>query len=555
MREVSLRPGCRVVTPTVPIARTHAGPSAQGQPAVARPTGDLPLAQACCDRWADGAGRPALLCPRPDGSADAVSFDALRATSSRLAHVLRAQGVGRRDRVAILLPQGAETVVALLAAWRIGATAVPLARMLDGPALAFRLQHAGAVALVTDDAGLAATAVLRPVLQALRLLLCTDGARAGALSFWEEVGRAADGSLDEAIAPEDPALILYTAGPAGQVRGVLHAHRALHGQLPGVAAQHGGFPREGDRMWTPTDWAWRSGLFDALLPALWHGVAVLAAPMPRFDAVRALGLMARHGVRNAVLPVATLRALRGSGLPVPDGMRLRSIATSGETPERALGAWAEATLGAALRHGHGVAECNLVLTGCEGALPSGRPVPGHALAVIGQGGETLPAWETGRLAVKRDHPGVFLGYWDDPQGSARMLDGDWMPTGDLATMAEDGAVLLPEADADAVAPPGAGDGMGPDDVEHCLRRHPAVALAAVIGPADALAGEDATAIIVPRGDATPGPALAEELRDFMRASLFGHRYPRRVAFAKVLPRAPEGRGALGSAVGLGAQRG
>jgi acetyl-CoA synthetase len=545
------RKGCRAVTRPVPDAPALAAPFREPP----RLIGALPLAAACCDRWADGTARPALFSPRPDGGAEAVSFDALRATSSRLAHVLRAQGVGRGDRVAILLPQGAETVVALLAAWRIGAIAVPLARMLDGPALVFRLQHAGAVALVTDDAGLAATAVLRPVLPALRLLLCTDGARAGALSFWEEAGRAADGPLDEAIAPEDPALILYTAGPAGQVRGVVHAHRAVEGQLPGVAAQHGGFPREGDRVWTPTDWAWRSGLFDALLPALWHGVAVLAAPMARFDAARALGLMAAHGVRNAVLPVATLRTLRAAGLPAPEGVRLRSIATSGEAPDHALGAWAEATLGAALRHAHGVAECNLVLTGCEGALPSGRPVPGHELAVIGQDGVTLPAWETGRLAVKRDHPGVFLGYWDDPQGSARMLDGPWMPTGDVAAMAEDGAVLLPETDADALAPPGSGDGMGPDDVEHCLRRHPAVALAAVIGPADALASEDATAIIVPRGDATPGPALAEELRDFMRASLFGHRYPRRVAFAKVLPRAPESRGALGSAVGLGAQRG
>ena len=70
-----------------------------------------------------------------------------------------------------------------------------------------------------------------------------------------------------------------------------------------------------------------------------------------------------------------------------------------------------------------------------------------------------------------------------------------------------------------------------------------------------MAGESTTAVIVPRGDAMPGPALAEELRDFMRSSLPGHRTPCRVAFAKALPRAPEARGALGSAVGMGAQRG
>lgn len=275
--------------------------------------------------------------------------------------------------------------------------------------------------------------------------------------------------------------------------------------------------------------------------------------MPRFDPGHTSELMARHGVRNAALPAAALRALRDAGPPADPVPRLRSIATSGEPSDVALRDWSEAALGATLRHAHGTAECNLVLTGCEGALPAGRVVPGHAVAVLDVQGRPLPARQIGRLAVRRRHPGLFLGYWRDAAATARMPAGPWMPTGDIATMAEDGTVPLPAWDGGA--PGGSGDGMGPDDVEHCLRRHPAVALAAVVGPADALANEDTTAIVVPRAGASPGPDLAHELRDFMRAGLFGHRYPRRVAFVKALPRAgAQVVQALGTAIGLGALR-
>jgi acetyl-CoA synthetase len=502
----------------------------------------MTLAEACCDRWADGSARPALVCAHPDGRVEEVSFDALHATSCRVARVFAARGIARRDRVAILLPQGPDAVVALLAAWRIGAIAVPLPRMLDAGALAHRLDHAGAVALVTDDAGLAAAATLRPRLPALRVVLGTEGARQDVLSFWEEAGRAPPGAPAVPPRPGDPAVLLYTAAP---VRGVLHAHRALASQLAAIEQQHGGFPREGDLVWTPMDWAWRGGLFDALLPALCQGVPVLAAPMPRFDAQRAVALMARHGVRNAVLPAAALRALRSAGLQEAGALRLRSLATRGAPPDAALVTWAEATLGVAPRHAHGLGECNLLLAGGPGPL---RVVPGQEVAVVGTDGAPLPRGQAGRLAVRRARQGAFLGYWKDAGAGGR-----WLPTGLRATIAADGAVLLPADDLAALA--AANEGVGPEDVEHCLRRHPAVALAAVVGPADAMSGENATAIVVPRTDASPGPALAEELRDFMRRWLPGHRTPRRIAFAMALPRAPEGRAALGSTVGLGAQRG
>lgn len=528
--------------------------AAPADPAVlsTRAPGTLGLAEACCDRWADGTGRLALIRPRRDATAEAVSFDALHDTSCRIAQVMRGRGIGRGDRVAILLPQGPEAVIALLAAWRIGAIAVPLARMLDGPALAFRLNHAGVAAFVTDAAGLAATQALRPALPALRMVLGTEGAQDGALCFWAEAGRAPRGAPDAAIAPGDPALILYTAGALGQARGVLHAHRALAGQLPGVAAQHGGFPLAGDRVWTPMDWAWRSGMFDALLPALCQGVPVLAAPLPRFAADQALELMSRHGVRNAVLPATALPALRDALAGMAAAPPLRSIATCGAPPDPAVAAWLAQRLGARLRHGHGTAECHLVLLGGAGPAAAGRAVPGQTLAVVDAAGRPVPDGQAGLLAVRRGHPAEFLGYWKGARGVA----GPWLPTGDRATRRADGAIVL-----EGAVPGASGDGMGPEDVEHCLRRHPAVALAAVVGPADALAaegdlgGEDATAIIVPHRDATPGPDLAEELRAFMRLGMAGHRYPRRVAFAKALPRAPEGRAALGSAVGLGGRRG
>jgi acetyl-CoA synthetase len=540
MTRCGLAPARDPATTDVPAAQASAAP----RPPARALRGDQPpaaLAQACCDRWADGTGRPALICPHPDGRVEEVSFDALHATSCRVAQVFAAHGIARRDRVAILLPQGPEAVVALLAAWRIGAIAVPLPRMLDAEALAHRMGHAGVAALVTDDAGLAATASLRLAPAPPRLVLGTEGARPGVLSFWEEAGRAPAGDPAVALRPDDPALILYGGTP---LRGVLHAHRALAGQQAAIDHLHGGFPQAGDRVWTPLDWAMRAGLFDALLPALGHGVPVVVAAMPRFDAPRALALMARHGVRNLVLPATALRALRGAGPRAAAGVALRSLVTCGAPADPSLLAWAGAQLGAAPRHAHGVAACNLLLAGAPGAL---RAVPGHAVAVLDDAGVPLPAGRPGRLAVARAHPGTCLGHWRDAP-----LRGRWVPTGIAATLDADGTVRLPRDGAAALAE--AEEATGPEHVEHCLRRHPAVALAAVVGPVE-MAAEPATAIVVPRGDACPGPALAEELRDFMRHCLPGQRIPQRVAFAAALPHAREGGAALGGAVGLGAQRG
>src|SRR3954470_899814 len=130
----------------------------------------------CCDRWADGSGRPALLHLHADRRGGRISFDAPKTESNRLANVLRAHGIARGDRVGVLLPQVPEAAVAHLAIYKLGAIAVPLFQLFQEQALEFRLRDSGTAALVTDAVGLAKADGIRATLPDLRLVLNTDGA-------------------------------------------------------------------------------------------------------------------------------------------------------------------------------------------------------------------------------------------------------------------------------------------------------------------------------------------------------------------------------------------
>src|SRR6202008_4086099 len=141
-----------------------------------------------CDRWAEKEpGRLAILHARPDGRDEQVTYGWLRETSNRLANVLRAQGIARGDRVAILLPQSPEVVAIHIAIYKLGAIALPLAALFGTDAVAYRLQKAGAKALITNAPGIAKLAEIRRAhadsLAALQLVLSLDGADDSALSF------------------------------------------------------------------------------------------------------------------------------------------------------------------------------------------------------------------------------------------------------------------------------------------------------------------------------------------------------------------------------------
>jgi acetyl-CoA synthetase len=496
------------------------------------------IAAVCCDRWADGSGRIALIHETAGGALERITFDTLRAVSARFGNVLKSHGIAAGDRVAVLLPQGPEAALAHLAVYRIGAIAVPLFQLFGPDALEYRLRDSAAAAIVTDDSGCAALSALRDRLPDLRTILNANGARTGALSLWQEAERAGESCPVVDSAPDDPALIIYTSGTTGSPKGALLPHRALIGHLPGVEMPQEMFPQPGDLFWTPADWAWIGGLLDVLLPSLFHGVPVLAHRMAKFDPERAFDLMARHGVRNVFLPPTALRIMRRFGAAPHSGHRLRSIGSGGETLGAETLEWGREVFGVTINEFYGQTECNLVVANCAGLMPvkagsMGRPVPGHHVAVIDAAGIPCAPGEEGSIAIRRPDPSMFLCYWNNPEATAAKFQGDWLVTGDLGLADDDGYIRFVARTDDVIT--SAGYRIGPGEVEDCLLRHPSVALAAVVGVPDELRTEQVTAVIVPREGVSANDALAAEIQDFVRKRLAAHLYPRRVVFVASLP--------------------
>jgi acetyl-CoA synthetase len=499
-----------------------------------------------CDRWAAREPeRVALTFVGVDNQARDYSYGELRDWSNRLANLLRALGIARGDRVAVLLPQAPETAVAHIAAYKLGAVAVPLFALFGPEALQYRLANSGAKAAITNRDGAAKLAEIRGSLPELKHVLCVDGEAPGCRDLsaalvdqpatFEPVDTAAD----------DPAVIIYTSGTTGPPKGALHAHRVLLGHLPGVEMSHDLLPQPGDKIWTPADWAWIGGLLDVLLPALHHGVPVVARRFEKFTGEAAFQLIQDFGIRNAFLPPTALKVMRA--VPHPEKrwrLAMRSIASGGETLGAELIEWGRRVFGLTINEFYGQTECNMIASSCARLMPArpgimGRAVPGHRLAVVDDQGSVVPDGTLGNIAVHRPDPVMFLEYWRNPAATAAKFAGDWLLTGDTGVLDAEGWIKFVGRDDDVIT--SAGYRIGPGEIEDCLLGHPAVRLAGVVGKPDPARTEIVKAYIVLKEGRTPSDELAREIQTYVKTRLAAHEYPREIAFVDELPMTTTGK--------------
>jgi len=467
----------------------------------------LNLAHECVDRHA-GRGT-ALRLQRADGGREEHDFATLAAWSARFARLLEREGVGRGDRVAIMLEPSLALYGALFGALRRGAVAVPLFTLFGPDGVALRLDDCRPRLLVVERDAAAWSARL-PGLR----VLAADDSLAGRLAR-----EPAD--YEPSSAADDLAVLQYTSGTTrARPEAVAHTHRAVVTLM--IAALYGVGLERGDRYFCPSSPAWGHGL--------WHGtVAPLALGIPvgayagRFDAGRLLEGLAAFGIDNLAAAPTVYRLIRRSGLAQAHAFRPRKLSYTGEPMDSETFAWIERTWGVRPCGMYGSTEVGVIIADYPGfadhevrAGALGKAVPGREVAVVGAAGQPLPPGTVGEIAVLRK--------------------GAWFPVKDRGSMDADGYFHHAGRSDDAII--SAGYTMSAVEIEDTLLGHPDVQEAAVVGVPDAERGHVPKAFVV---SARRGPAFARELQEFVRARLGRHEYPRLVECVPALPRTPAGK--------------
>lgn len=523
---------------------------------------DFNLAEVCCGRWArETPAAPAILWEHEDGRQARFSYADLQREANRLSQALARLGVQRGDRVAIVMPQRFETAVANVAVHQLGAVAMPLSMLFGPEALEYRLQHSDTRVAIVDESAIDHLLAARRSCPGMEVVLAAGAAQGRGDLDWD-AALARESATFEArrTKADDPAVLIYTSGTTGPPKGALIPHRALLGNLSGFVASQNWFgfegPGQGDQVfWSPADWAWTGGLWDALMPTLYFGRPIVAY-QGRFHPEKAFELMARHRVTHTFLFPTALKAMM-KAVPHPRerfDLALQAIMSAGESVGDAVFAYGQRELGITINEMFGQTEINYVVGNCSLHWPArpgsmGRAYPGHRVAVIDDDGRECPRGTPGDVAVHRrdlhGHPDpvFFLGYWQNEEATRAKFTGDpsdsWCRTGDTAVMDEDGYLWYQGRSDDVFK--AAGYRIGPSEIENCLVKHPAVANAAVVPKPDPERGALVKAYVVLAPGHRGSPELVAQLQQHVKGQLAPYEYPKEIEFIDALPMTTTGK--------------
>jgi len=510
------------------------------------------IAEVCCARWARAT---------PDAIAIRAEHE-----DGQLSNALRRLGVGRGDRVAIVMPQRFETAAAHIALYQLGAVAMPLSMLFGPEALEYRLNDSDAPVAIVDESGIANLLAARAACPQLATVVAVGAAQGqGDIDWAAACARERATFTAVKTSCDDGAVLIYTSGTTGPPKGALVPHRALIGNLSGFVASQNWFPNVDPQgpgskpddavFWSPADWAWTGGLMDALLPTLYFGRPIVGY-QGRFSPETAFALMARHRVTHTFLFPTALKAMM-KAVPRPReryDLALRAIMSAGEAVGDAVFAWCRECLSVPVNEMFGQTEMNYIVGNSHEKWPArpgsmGRPYPGHRVAVIDDDGVECPRGTPGDVALHRrdvhgdPDPVFFLGYWKNDAATRAKFTGDpsnsWCRTGDMAVMDADGYLWYHGRGDDVFK--AAGYRIGPSEIENCLVKHAAVANAAVVPKPDAERGAVVKAYVVlaPGFEGTPG--LVDELQRHVRGRLAPYEYPKEIEFIDALPMTTTGK--------------
>jgi acyl-coenzyme A synthetase/AMP-(fatty) acid ligase len=470
-----------------------------------------------------------------------VSYETLHRQIDAAAAKLPATGIKKGDLVLIAMGNSPEFAVAFLAAVKLGIIPVLVNSSLSAGELESVVEQCRPQAVFTESSRAGAVRELRAAGLFTRVI-CAGAPQEGEIPFDSLLNDPRGGAETADTLAAEPAFIVYTSGTTGKPKGIVHAHRWI--VALGDLNRYRLPPQTDDVVLATGEWSFISALGHNLLFALRNGVAG-AVLSSRATPENVLAAVEKYKV-TVLYSVATVyrRLLAMSDFEKRYHIeRLRCAHSTGEALRDATYNEWKSRVGCELYEHYGVSEYQLVIGHGARYLVKpgsvGRALPGVGAAILDEEFKPVPAGDLGQFAISTADPGLFLGYYKDPERTQAVIRNGWYFTGDLAWQDQDGYFFIAGRRDDCFK--SRGIFISPTEIENALQKHPSIVEAAVVADPDAEIGNRIRAVVVLNPAAQPSEELDRSIRATLRRQLAPFKIPHQIEFADSLPKSAIGK--------------
>lgn len=487
----------------------------------------------------------ALVWCNVDGEEHVFTFSDIKKYSNKMANVFKNAGIGRGDRVMLVLKRHYEYWFAAIALHKLGAVMIPATHMLTVNDFVYRIKASGLCAVVCTSQN-EVPEKIRAALEKSGVnakLFCVQARPHGFENLTELTEKASDELERIETLATDPMMLYFTSGTTGYPKGVIHDHTYPLAHI--VTAKYWHQAQDGGLHFTVAETGWAKASWGKLYGQWLVGSAVMVYDFDNFDPKQLTTVINRYGVTSFCAPPTVYRYLVRKG--IPDMPTLKHASTAGEMLAPEVFRKFTKSTGLPLCEGYGQTETTLLMANFKGREPiegsMGTVSPMYHIELYDKYGKPVSQGEIGEVVIvppeNGKQPGIFTGYLDNREQFDYVWRGGVYHTGDAAYVDENGLYWFHGRFDDIIKT--GGFRVGPYEVENVLMEHPAVVECSVIGVPDTLRGQAIKAVVVLGAGYTPSRELELEIKDFCNQKLAEYKWIRIVEFADEMPKTISGK--------------
>lgn len=490
----------------------------------------------------------ALLHLDADKNERRFTYRDLKTASNRCVNYFRSLGIGRGDKVMLVLKRHYQFWFAMIALHKLGAVAIPATSQLKEHDFTYRFDAAGvdAILATADDGVPACVDSAAASCQTLKTKILVGGARPGWHDFDSEY-TLYSGHYDrpeDAPGGEETALMFFTSGTTGNSKMAAHKHTYALGHF--VTAKYWHCCERDGLHFTISDTGWGKSLWGKFYGQFMCEGAVFAYDFRRFSASDLLPLFAKYGITTFCAPPTMLRLMIKEDLSSYDLSSVRHMTTAGEALNPEVHRQFFLSTGLSIMEGFGQTETTLTIANLAGTTPKigsmGKASPQYKIDLLDPEGNPVGVGEVGEICidVSGGAPvGLFEGYYRDPERTREVWHDGYYHTGDTAWRDEDGYFFYVSRVDDVIK--SSGYRIGPFEIESVIMELPYVLECGVSAAPDEVRGQVVKASIVLTRGTEPTEALKKEIQDYVKTHTAPYKYPRIVVFREELPKTVSGK--------------